>query len=212
MNQDFDLLAPMAVLPAWTYLNTLGPLDGPLVPAGDKLIGVAGPNVFAIDIHTGKAAETAAGRPWFVELTGRKGRDPNVTSSQGVVYLMDDDSLRAVGLGDAQPLASWPKKNPQVPRCNLLLVQDGRLVAVSTDNRGATLIRGFDPLTGELKFGPYKRDDKSAGRLAYGAKAVFFVASGEFIALNTDFGDKRWGFKPKGDVLDGSSACRRSPC
>lgn len=204
MNDELELLAAMAVPPSWTFINTLGPLTSPLVVAGDKLIAVSGSSVFAVDIHTGKPAQ-AGKQSWFVELEGRKGRDPHVTASQGVVYLMDDDSLRAVGLGDGETIASWPKKDPQVPRCNRLIAQDGRLLAVSTDPRGATLIRGFDPRTGELKFGPHKRDDKSAGQVAYGAKAVFFVASGELIALNTDFGDRRWGFKPATDALDGSN-------
>lgn len=204
MNPDFDLMAPMAVLPR-IYRNNQGPLTAPLVPAGDKLIAVSGPKIFAFDVHSDQLAETATGQAWFVNLEDPDGGDANVAAANGVVYLMDGDSLRAVGLGDAKTIPTWPKKDPQVPGCNRLIVQDGRLVAVSLDARGATLIRGFDPLTGELKFGPYKRNDKSAGKLACGAKAVFFVASGEFVALNTDFGDKRWGFKPAGDKLDGSS-------
>ena len=216
MNNEFESMAPMAVHPKWTFTPPSA-LSSPLVVAGDKLIGVSGSNVFAVDIHTGRLAEAGGNRHWSIDLEGRKGRDPNVTTANGVVYLMDDDWLLAVGLGDAKAIASWPKEKkkkgpedpliPQVPQCKRLIGSDGRLVAVSTDIAGATLIRGFDPLTGELKFGPYKRTDKSAGKVTYGSKAVFFVASGRLVALNTDFGDERWKFPlvDGQEQLDGSS-------
>lgn len=209
MDDELELLAPMAVKPRWTFVPP-GALTSPLVVAGDKLIGVSGSNVFAVDIHTGALAEAGGHQPWSIDLKGRKGRDPNVTTSKGVVYLMDDDSLLAFGLGDGRAITTWPKERkyiPQVPQCKRLIAGDGRLVAVNTDLSGATLIRGFDPLTGESKFGPYKRTEKSAGRVAYGSKAVFFVASGKLVSLNTDFGDERWKFPLVDDQLqlDGSS-------
>ncbi|WP_158290255.1 LamG-like jellyroll fold domain-containing protein [Ramlibacter sp. WS9] len=220
MNEELELLAPMAVPPRWTFTPP-APMSQPLVVAGDKLIGVSLSNVFAVDIHTGQLAEAGTNVPWSLDLAGRKGRNPNVTTSKGVVYMMDDDSLLAVGLGDGKAIATWPKLKkkdprnpnvpviPQVPGCKRLIASNGKLVAVSTNLAGATLIRGFDPLTGELLFGPFERTEKSAGMVAYGSKTAFFVASGQLVALNTDFGDlRRWKFpeQPQNNLeLDGSS-------
>jgi outer membrane protein assembly factor BamB len=187
---------------AWKFPGRYGSLTSPPVMAGDRLIGVASRNVFAIDIHTGDLATTGdVNLPeWKIELQSRISSNPYVTTFGGVVYLMDGRDLLAFSLANAKRLPNWevPKKLGRVSR---LLAREDRVVAVHAEGKG-TAVSGFEGRTGNKLFGPMPVAEHSAGSVTFGDGALFFVASGSLNAVNVDFGDVRWRYAGGTDKLD----------
>ena len=112
----------------WTFAG-FGSLSQqqPLVPAGDRLLGVAGSNIFALDIPgNGK-------QRFLAKITDRFSGDPYVTSAGGVVYYMDGRKLMARRLNDGS-LMSW--KPPVIPEVNGLFAIGDRIVAIHIGDNG----------------------------------------------------------------------------
>src|SRR5438552_366674 len=115
-------------LPTPEPLDQLWTVDGygslspqqPLVPAGDRLLGVSGSNVFAIDILGGKERFVA-------RITEKFSGDPYVTTAGGVVYYMDGQKLMARRLNDGSPMP-WPP--PVLTDVSGLVAVGDRIVAV----------------------------------------------------------------------------------
>ncbi len=196
--------------PAWTFPGTYGPLTQKLVVAGDRLIGVAEATIFAVDIYTGKAAQTGlpAHPSWLYSLDPEKafyGGDPQVTTAEGIVYLMEGDFLVALRLADGIPLATWTD-SPTIPNVVSIFAKGERIVVVSTDSAGGATLWRLAAQTGKKVFGPKVVSTDSPGPVACGKDALFFVAADSLNAFNTDFGDSRWKFKPTGDHLDPATA------
>ena len=73
---------------------------------------------------------------------------------------------------------------------------DGGVVVISTDTAGATVISGYDRLTGAAGFGPVTLSDQSPGAITYGLEMAAFTVGGSLTAVNVDFGDTRWTYAP----------------
>lgn len=174
----------------------------PLVAAGDRLLGVAGSTLFAIDVFRGAEPVPDA----QVEIQGFPysfrsvyGGDPYVTAAGGVVYFMDGDELIALRLSDGLPLQKRNRKgdrvdweSPVLQQVSGLLAVDDKVVAVHIGDTGATAVSAFVAVNGEPAFGPVVISELSPGRIGYGDGAVFFVAEGRLHAVNVDFGDARF--------------------
>src|SRR5262249_34172013 len=82
----------------WTFkgFGSLSPQQ-PLVPAGDRLLGASGSNIFALDIFNGK-------QRFVARITDKFSGDPYVTTAGGVVYYMDGRKLMARRLNDGTPM------------------------------------------------------------------------------------------------------------
>jgi outer membrane protein assembly factor BamB len=195
------LPSPERLQESWRF-SGYGPLASqqPLVAAGDRLLGVAGSTLFAVDIFRGDepvpdAQVQVQGFPYSFHSGG----DPYVTAAGGVVYFMDGDELIALRLSDGLPLqvrdraGAWtPWKPPVLQQVSGLLAAGDRLVAVHLADTGGTLASGFVAVNGERAFGPVAISDLSPGGIGYGDGAVFFVADGRLHAVNVDFGDRRY--------------------
>lgn len=201
-----------------------GALHAPLIAAGDRLLAVTDGKVFAIDMFStppdGRLVGTSdnvAKQYWPYKLRAFYGGNPQVTAAGGLVYLMDGESeddeadkLYALRLADGSPLQGWHP--PTLNQVSSLSAVDGHLIAVHNDPvTGATLVSGYDAVTGAQKFGPVQTSAEAASRIAFGADAVCYVAGGKLNVVNVDFGDPRWpapiaiaGNSP--DTLDGSVA------
>ena len=199
-----DQPKPTPLHPRWAS-RPYGPLSSPLVAAGDRLIGVAGGTIFALDMYTGQEITrgSAPTPSWPYTLSFTSG-DPQVTAAGGTVYFMNGESLIALGLADGSPQAGWTP--PTLAQVSSLFAADGRVIAVYLDPfSGATLVSAYHAPSGTPAFGPLQITTESAGGVAYGSGAVFFVASGALNAVNVDFGDVRWRATPAGDILDPST-------
>jgi outer membrane protein assembly factor BamB len=200
-----DVLTGPAPVEDWRSEGRFSALAGPLVMAGDKLMGVASGSVFAMDIHNkGKLARTGRSDApeWLIDLDEKPSVAAHVTAFGGTVYFMDGRKLRAVSLANAAPLAQWviPKKLYDVAR---LRAYSDRVVAVhSIPGKEGTAVSCFDSRTGATLFGPLALAKDSAGSVTFGDGALFLVASGRLKAVNVSFGDQRWQFGVDNDKLD----------
>ena len=191
--------------PGWTFPGSFGLPATPLVVAGDRLLGISPSAVFGVDIYTGAPAATSTpGRDWLQPIESFFGPTPKVAAADGIVYITDGDDLKAIGLGDGDPLPGW--STPKVPGVAALTVHEGTLIAVHLDSSGATVVSGFAAATGARSFPPRTISPESPGSVAFGNGAVFFMAEGALHAVNVDFGDPRWRFSPASDPLAPSVA------
>lgn len=191
--------------PAWTFPGSFGLPATPLVVAGDRLLGISSSAVFAVDIHTGAPAATSTpDRDWLQPIESFFGPTPKVAAADGIVYMTDGDDLKAIGLGDGDPLPGWSM--PKVPGVAALTVHEGTLIAVHLNSSGATVVSGFAASTGLPSFAPRTISPESPGSVTFGNGAVFFMAEGALHAVNVDFGDPRWRFAPAGDPLTAAVA------
>jgi outer membrane protein assembly factor BamB len=193
--------------PRWTFKGPWGPLSAPLVVAGDRLIGLAGSTLFAVDTATGTLAgtsDTVRRQHWPRDLDFIYGGDTRIAAAGGRTYFTEGDLLRAVRTADGADAEGWPRI--AIPDVASIFVSGGHLAVVHPDPRGAAQVSGFDAADGSCAFGPITIDDRTAGPVALGGGALFFVASHALHAVNTDFGDQRWSFTPDGDRLDGLEA------
>lgn len=186
----------------WTFSGTHGALDQKLVVAGDRLIGVAGSTIFAVDMYTGRyvgAQDGTARHKWPITMEHGTG-DPQVTAADGTVYFMNGGKLTAVRLADASPVPDWAA--PALHQVVHLFARNGRLVAVHLDeHNGGTVVSGFETVSGRRVFDSVPISRQRPGRVTYGDDAIFFVASGKLNAVNVDFGDRRWQVSLQGDTL-----------
>jgi len=187
----------------WTFAGygSLSPHQ-PLVAAGDRLLGVAGSNLFALDIFD-------RGRQRFVaRITSRYGGDPYVTTAGGVAYYMDGERLMARRLSDG---TAMPWQPPVLSQVNGLTAVGDRIVAVHVGDDGSTNVSAFLATTGARAFGPITISELSPGIVSYGAGAVFFVADGRLHAVNVDFGDARFALTT-GGIANEPLSMDAAPC
>lgn len=186
----------------WTFSGTHGALDQKLVVAGDRLIGVAGSTIFAVDMYTGRyvgGQDGTARHKWPITMEHGTG-DPQVTAADGTVYFMNGGKLTAVRLADAAPVPDW--QAPALHQVVHLFARNGRLIAVHLDeHNGGTVVSGFETVSGRRVFDSLPISRQRPGRVTYGDDAIFFVASGKLNAVNVDFGDRRWQVSVQGDTL-----------
>lgn len=222
-THDHPLPSPERLPARSRFENSYGSLapGQPLVAAGDRVIGVSGGAVFALDIFTGREPdvdprETAAGFPYM--LQSFTGEDPRVTANAGVVYFMDGEELKALRLSDGIPLqrrdktGEWiPWESPKLKQVSALLAVDDKVVAVHLGARGQTSVSGFTAIDGVRAFGPIAVSKKSPGPIGYGEGAVFFVAEGKLHAVNVDFGDLRFE-RTKGGSTTEPLSLVAAPC
>lgn len=201
-----NLLHSETLASTWTFRGTYGALDQKLIVAGDRLIGVAGSTLFAVDMHTGRSVGTSDAAPkqmWPYNLTFGGG-DPQVTAADGTVYFMNAGKLVARRVADGSLLPGW--QSPELRQVIHLFARSGRLVAVHIDpQKGETLVSGFDTITGNRAFGPLPIAKQRPGRAAYGDNALFFVTAGKLNAVNVDFGDTRWQVSVPNDRLSATA-------
>ncbi len=189
----------------WTFPNPFGSLEQPLLAAGDRLIGTAQGTVFALDLYDGQPVGPTEVRPkcgFPYSLSSYLGGDPFFTAAGGSLFFMDGDRLVALRLADGQPLEGW--QPPQLGQVTALFATEGRVVAVSLDATGATLVSGIDAVSGRQAFEPVKVSQRSPGKLTCAAGALFFVADDAPCAVNIDFGDRRWSAPARPGQLDPS--------
>lgn len=209
MNTLLDAMGAQVLTPVWTNASQFGPLTSPLVAAGDKLICVAEQIVYAVDIHTGKhvTLADATASSWAVELEEGSGNQPHATATNGVVYLMDGMYLRAVRLSDGTPLPGW-ESPPKLGRAISLIARHGLLMAVYLARSGSgAMVKAFHATTGALAYAEKAISRASPGPTAYGADAVFFVASGKLHGVNIRSGDTRWSLAAQEKFSEVNAPC-----
>ncbi len=187
----------------WRFAG-YGPLPPhqPLVPAGDRLIGVTGGTLFAIDIFHGKEPAPNVRSPeqgFPYTFKSSFGDDPYVCAAGGVVYFMDGSELTALRLSDGQPLEIRDKNGQLVPwepptleQVSGLFVAGETIIAVHIGDLGESEVTAFTAVNGARAFGPVVISDVSPGSVSYGEGAVFFIADERLHAVNVDFGDRRF--------------------
>ncbi|PXX42509.1 LamG-like jellyroll fold domain-containing protein [Undibacterium pigrum] len=219
----------IAALPTPERLGELWRFDGfgtlspqqPLVVAGDRLLGVAGSTLFAIDIFRGKepVPDAQVAEPGFpYTFKSHYGDDPYLVAAAGVVYFMDGEELTALRLADGQPLKKRNKKGdwelweaPRLSQVSGLVAAKDKIIAVHIGDSGNTEVSGFVAVNGEPAFGPLVISDLSPGTVSYGEGAVFFVADGKLHAVNVDFGDDRFKYT-KGGISSEPLHANVKPC
>jgi outer membrane protein assembly factor BamB len=221
--EDRPLPSPETLQQLWRFKNSYGSLSPAqqLVPAGDRLLGVSGSTLFAVDIFRGHepvpdAQVATQGFPYTFKSF--YGGDPYVTAAGGVAYFMDGDALIALRLSDGLPLRKRNKdgkwvawESPILQQVSGLLAVEDKVVAVHIGDSGATEVSAFTAVNGERAFGPVVISDLSPGRIAYGDGAVFFIAEGKLHAVNVDFGDARFA-RTKGGVASEALSPSAAPC
>ncbi|MFZ6759890.1 LamG-like jellyroll fold domain-containing protein [Undibacterium sp. Ji50W] len=202
MNKLLDALGAEILATTWTCPSVYGPLTSPLLAAGDKLIGVVGKVVYAVDIHNGKQVPVSAASDsrWVYEMRQPTGTDPRVTACDGAVYLMDGDYLTALSLANGAKLTNWT--SPKLGRTSSLVADKGIVMAMYLDSKkGASRVAGYFAATGAKAFEPVEVAKGSAGPACYGSEAVFFVAAGKLLGVNLRSGDTRWTYTHAQDKL-----------
>lgn len=198
------LPTPEQLQPIWRFPATYGRLSDTqqLIAAGDRILGVALGTIFSIDIFRGRQPQpdvkgTKPGFPY--SLRDKYTGDPCVTAAGGNVYFMDGTKLIALRLSDGLPMMTRnekdilvPWKPPELENVNSLLAIDGRLIALHLGESGNAAVTGFSSVDGRKAFGPIDISDLTPGGIAYGDGAVFFVSDDVLLAVNVDFGDKRF--------------------
>lgn len=192
----------------------------PLIPAGDRLLGVSKSTLFAVDIFRGEEPEPDAqvdtqGFPYDFKYDSN---DPFVTVAGGVAYFMDGEYLIALRVSDGLPLQKRNKKgvweaweSPVLPNVTGLIAAEGKVVAVHLGESGSTAVSAFVAVNGEPAFGPIDISELSPGRIGYGDGAVFFIIEGRMYAVNVDFGDKRYE-RTGGGVTNEALHASVAPC
>src|SRR3712207_4883078 len=88
---------------SWTIQSPYGEPEAPLIPAGDRLIGVyGGKTIYAIDIFTGELEEKG-GYPY----ASAPGLDGPLTIAGGRILFMEDGVLQARRVCDGTAVPGW---------------------------------------------------------------------------------------------------------
>jgi len=168
----------------------------PLLLAGDRIVGNADGNVFALDIYTGKEIVTQLEPGQKIGLP-YSGKSSEAVQGNGALYFLGNDVLRALRLADGAPVPGW--KSPQIKgmtRISAVMhptdLLKGVVVTASVNVRGVGQVTGYNMSDGSVAWGPLTLGQKSPGKIGLGQQWVYFVAATKLTAIHTGFGDTRW--------------------
>jgi len=168
----------------------------PLLLAGDRIVGNADGNVFALDIYTGKEIVTQLEPGQKIGLP-YSGKSSEAVQGNGALYFLGNDVLRALRLADGVPVPGW--KSPQIKgmtRISAVMhptdLLKGVVVTASVNVRGVGQVTGYNMSDGSVAWGPLTLGQKSPGKIGLGQQWIYFVAATKLTAIHTGFGDTRW--------------------
>lgn len=164
----------------------------PLIIAGDRLIGLSGTKViYAFNIFTGDEIRNDGGFPY--KSTG--GLDGPITTAAGAIFFMEGGLLQARTLASGKPLAGWPA--PAIDSVQSLAGFDGIVVAVQAGWNNQFSVVAYRIADGAPAWpNPLLPTSYSAGAVALGTDAVFYIAGNQPVAINTRFGETRFPKQP----------------
>ncbi len=200
-----DLTETVQVTPPWKFFIPYGSLASspPVLLAGDRIIGVGGSKLFAVDLYTGteisKQSDPGQGFPYTLKGGGffGGGTTPYIAVAGGCVYAVDGTELIALRLADGQPKDGWQSPTG-LGQVTDLSVSGDHLIAIQLSaSGGETEISGFNLDSGKQVWGPITRAEQSASPVASGDGAIFFVADNSLFSINIQSGDTRFKLAAK---------------
>ena len=193
------------LIPVWTApTGARGPLAVAPMVAGDRLICTTSAQIYARDIYTGTeivapnaTTRPGAGFPQPLRLAFGETM-PRPAVGDDAIYYVQQHKLVAFQISDGRPKAGWTP--PVVGRLVSIEANEGVVVLCHITATGQPQVAGYDMQSGKLAWGPHNISEHLPGPAAVGDDAVFFVADGSLIAINTRSGDQRFTFAPASDA------------